>query len=264
MNLPDALASRCVDSREAVLRAVFTAVCEILASGRAEVGDETRKALLQDHRARLKRAEADYIHQAKRAAQLAYLGGTVRGVFLWSFLFALVGVGLWALSPTFTEQLSRTYFTLPLGCAAAGAVGSLASVIWRVSGRSFSVDYDLPRATIQWLGSLRPLLGAIFGVALYFAMKSGALNLQRIGEGSEKTYLFLFVAFLGGFSERFAPDVFRSAERLGGRAAPVKIGVDPDRARRDLSRRSGRQVDAGDRGDARPRALYDQSRDPTQ
>src|SRR6476469_1581814 len=48
------------------------------------------------------------------------------------------------------------------------------------------------------------------------------------------------------------------------RAAPVKIVADPDRARRDLSRCGVRQVDAGDRGDARPRTLYDQSRDPTQ
>jgi hypothetical protein len=75
------------------------------------------------------------------------------------------------------------------------------------------------------------LLGAIFGVALYFAMKSGALNLQRISVDSGKDYLFLFVAFLGGFSERFAPDVLTASERY---ARPKG----EDRPKRDVDRPS--------------------------
>jgi hypothetical protein len=48
---------------------------------------------------------------------------------------------------------------------------------------------------------------------LYFALRSGILNIERIAVGGELTYLYLFVAFLGGFSERLAPDVFKASER---------------------------------------------------
>jgi hypothetical protein len=89
-------------------------------------------------------------------------------------------------------------------------MGTLASVIWRVSGSTFRVDYELGRKTIIWLASFRPLLGALFAVALYFALRSGILNVKRIAVGGELTYLYLFVAFLGGFSERLAPDVFKA------------------------------------------------------
>ena len=48
------------------------------------------------------------------------------------------------------------------------------------------------------LGSLRPLLGAVFGIALYAALASGLLDLFKVPSDdlTKQLYFYIVVAFL--------------------------------------------------------------------
>jgi hypothetical protein len=58
------------------------------------------------------------------------------------------------------------------------------------------------------MGMFRPLIGAIFGVALYFGIESGVLQfIKPPDDPKEVFFFFAFIAFLTGFSERWTSDV---------------------------------------------------------
>jgi len=85
----------------------------------------------------------------------------------------------------------------------------------RVSGRmrsGFSVDYEVGRGPIFWLGAFRPVIGAIFASAVYFALESDFIQLGTISQQSTFTF-YAFVGFLAGFSERFTHVIFGQAEK---------------------------------------------------
>jgi len=75
----------------------------------------------------------------------------------------------------------------------------------------FSVDYEVGRGPIFWLGAFRPVIGAIFASALYFALESDFIQLGTITQQNTFTF-YAFVGFLAGFSERFTHVIFGEAE----------------------------------------------------
>lgn len=75
----------------------------------------------------------------------------------------------------------------------------------------FSVDYEVGRAPLFWLGAFRPVIGAIFASALYFALQSKFIQLGTITQKDTFTF-YAFVGFLAGFSERFTHVIFGQAE----------------------------------------------------
>ena len=88
------------------------------------------------------------------------------------------------------------------------------------------------RRAIFYLGAYRPLVGAIFGLAMYFLLQSSLLQVQSGKEFST----FVVAAFLGGFSERFVKVMLNSAEKTVGGAggpsaasgpAPAPVAADP-------------------------------------
>lgn len=126
---------------------------------------------------------------------------------------------VWVVGYSVSDERLETTFA----CAIAGGFGATASVSWRVTvGEFLLVDPGAGLLTLRRLGSVRPLIGAVFGVALYFALKSGFIS---IGETNQNFYFFAFLAFLAGFSERAVPDLLRAAEqRLGGTEPPAGAG----------------------------------------
>jgi hypothetical protein len=177
--------------------------------------------------ANLEQAQSYYRRAARRQAQLVYVGGMLLGVV------ALMGVVLAILAllhattdiswiphagkrSSVASEVSLSTLYL---CAISGALGANVSVASRIDENTFAVDYELGRGTIAALGMLRPVLGAIFGIALYAALASGLLDLFKVptDDVTKQLYFFLVVAFLAGFSERWAKGM------LVGLEGPAKV-----------------------------------------
>jgi len=83
-----------------------------------------------------------------------------------------------------------------------------------MSSNSFRVDYEVGRSTIRRLGSFRPFIGAIFGVAMFFLIKSGLLNIVVDKDPpSDQFFFFGSLAFLAGFNERWTNVILGKAEQ---------------------------------------------------
>jgi hypothetical protein len=95
-----------------------------------------------------------------------------------------------------------------------GTLGAFVSVLMRMSSNSFRVDYEVGRSTIRRLGSFRPFIGAVFGVALFFLIKSGLLNIVVDQDPpSDQFFFYGSLAFLAGFNERWTNVIFGKAEQ---------------------------------------------------
>src|SRR5262245_26256116 len=159
--------------------------------------------------------QGDFSVAAVRTMQYVYMWGTLAGLVGLGSVCAMVAVVTWLFGYSITEEPIATGFA----SAIAGGLGACASVSWRVTvGDLLSVDPGAGVLTLRRLGALRPFIGAIFGLALYLALKSGFVD---IGEANQNFYFFTFFAFLAGFSERVVPDLLRTAEgRIGGTTPP--------------------------------------------
>jgi hypothetical protein len=178
----------------------------------------SRKEILRDEEAKLKTTEREYRRTATRQAQLVYVAGALAGAI---FLTALVLLVLWLISlRTHLAWLPRdggtgagaqqtVSLSLLYLCAIAGGLGAIVSLIARINMNTCTVDYEAGRGVTFALGALRPALGAVFGIAFYAAIVSGLLDLFKVPTGDEtkQFYFFLVIAFLSGFSERWARDV---------------------------------------------------------
>jgi hypothetical protein len=80
------------------------------------------------------------------------------------------------------------------------------------SPAKFEVDPEVGRRALFYLGAYRPLVGAIFGLSLYFLLQSSLLQVQS----GKEFATFVVAAFLGGFSERFVKVMLSSAEKAAG------------------------------------------------
>jgi len=151
------------------------------------------------------------------------------GAIMDALLALAVAGALWA-TGWFAHQHAggmETFFI----CYVAGGLGAIISVLMRMSSNSFKVDYEVGRATIRRLGSFRPFIGAVFGVAVYFLIKSGIPRVQLPPDKTAAFFFFAIVAFLSGFNERWTNVLFGKAERtiaasLGASAASA--GEDDD------------------------------------
>jgi hypothetical protein len=176
--------------------------------------DDATAETVEHESGNLADAQAYYRRAARRQAQLIFVGGMLLGILalcalVWGIL-AIVHVAAnvdWiahgAGSVGGEVSLSNLYL-----CAIAGALGAVVSTGSRIDENTFAVDYELGRFTIVALGTLRPLLGAVFGISLYAALVSGLLDLFAIPQDDTKQlFFFLVVAFIAGFSERWAKGV---------------------------------------------------------
>ncbi|HET9324033.1 MAG TPA: hypothetical protein VFO03_09155 [Gaiellaceae bacterium] len=178
--------------------------------------------------------ERYYARAATKAARIVYFWGMVIGVLA----SGVIGLGLagvvraagWFDDPNIQD--AQTFFV----CYVSGTIGAFISVLMRMSSNSFRVDYEVGRSTIRRLGSFRPFIGAVFGVALYFIVLSGILNIQ-LPDTEIKAFFFLgTLAFLAGFNERWTNVIFGKAEQT----IAVSLESDSDR------RRSRREEDDED------------------
>ena len=179
-------------------------------------------AFVKAQRAELQQVRTYYYNAAQRSGQITYLAGALLGILppiLLAVIVWLIGLANNA-SPT-----TRAGFA----CFAAGAVGALVSVMSRMNSGKVSVDWEFGKDTLRTMGSLRPFVGAVFGLAVFFALKSGLVDLTLGGDKSRNFYFYVVFAFAAGFSERLAQDMLLGStiEKMGKKPEPVPAPVEP-------------------------------------
>lgn len=148
--------------------------------------------------------------EKKRRAIAPYITGLAVGAVILPAVMVAIFV-FTALTPT-----DSGVFLLVV-TAASGAVGAAVSVMLRVSRSSLEVGEDQQRWVLFLSGMFRPILGAVFGIAFYVLTVGGLLPLDVPQDTTKAAFFFAGVAFLAGFSEQLAQDVFvRTGRGLGG------------------------------------------------
>jgi hypothetical protein len=160
---------------------------------------------------------AGYAGEAgRRAARVVYLKGLLIGVLA---LAALAPALAYVLSSVSVPDVDSTLF---VGCLVAGSLGAVMSVLIRLGGDDFDVDHQFGREYLASLAALRPLIGAVFAVLLYFAFKGNLLKQIDVpAHGAGEFAFFVTSSFAIGFSERFAKQIVRTAESGSGGAPAV-------------------------------------------
>jgi hypothetical protein len=94
-----------------------------------------------------------------------------------------------------------------------GALGSVTSIMVRIQ------DFDTETARyankpgiLVLYGFFKPLIGMFFALFCFALLNAGLLPAVVLPEGKQ-TYFFITIAFLAGFSERFARDLLSQVEK---------------------------------------------------
>jgi hypothetical protein len=185
----------------------------------AERGDKDLSMKDVDvYRRELDRLEAVTRDAARRGIPLTYLGGMLLGLVPITLVGALAG---WLLSRAAIEGFAFHTF---LGVTFSGGIGALLSVMTRMASGRFELPLKTARDYVRLLGVLRPFVGAIFGVVVYFALVSELLAVRITGNPGRQFFAFCVLSFVAGFYERWAQDV------LVGVGAPLGVSSsEPER-----------------------------------
>jgi hypothetical protein len=219
MHRCDALAVKA----KAVLTGVRQQIClELVAScaanllslvdKRARSGDDESTAeALNRERAEIARVESYYCEAANGQAQLIYFGG----IATVTLVIATVA----------TVWLSISW-AAPVAALVAGALGAVVSVIQRINSGVFELEYDVGGPYTFFLGGLRPVLGGVFAIAITFAVSGGLVHLpvDTNPQADSRRFALLVLAFLAGFSERWAQDTLTAIVPASGSHAPAHAG----------------------------------------
>jgi hypothetical protein len=150
----------------------------------------------------------------QRQARFEYLEGVGLGALITIPALAVAG---WAAVHYGANQLNEPGAPGSLTAAIiGGAAGAVISVTQRMTTQTRTplvIDFTAPKQQKIALGALRPIVGAVFGAVVYFAIIGGLLAVEaRTGKDASITVAFFAVAgFAAGFSERFAVDVLQRA-----------------------------------------------------
>jgi hypothetical protein len=156
----------------------------------------------------IEQARAYYDRSAQRQAQIEYFAGMTAGLLL------ILGV-LFAIATTTGGRLDQNpLIYTPL----AAGLGAFVSVLARMTRGQLLLSYESGKAIMRLLGLIRPLLGALFGAAVYVLLAGGLVTIDPPKDKSE-LFFYIGIAFISGFSERFAQDMVARAP--GGARSPA-------------------------------------------
>ena len=147
----------------------------------------------------------------KRKANARNLAVLVSLIAL-GILAALIGWGTHPGGPSVDYVLP--IIEVPLPILIWSAIGSFTAILYRFN-KSGDIEIQDP---LRWLFT-RPLTGIVMGVIVYFAIKIGLLAAIASGESINvgESEVFWVIAFVGGFSDKFADTVLRAlVGQLGG------------------------------------------------
>jgi len=180
-------------------------------NGSRESRRKELNAVIRSQAAELVQIERYYAQAAEKASRIVYFWGMMVG----AVLSGLIGLGLAAIlnNGGWFDEPHRLETQTFIVCFAAGGLGAIVSVLMRMSSNRFGVDYEVGRATVGRLGSFRPFIGAVFGIALYFLFRSELLHTSVPADPGTSFFFFGILAFLAGFNERWTNVLLGKAEK---------------------------------------------------
>lgn len=201
-------------SERIALQSIFAATSRLLAlvdrKSRRSLPAADLKAVEKEQARELAELRDYYLQAGENAARIVYFKGMLWGT---AALAALVGGGFllaWRLG--WLAPADEATYTLFVSVA-MGAAGAILSVMTRMTRRTgYSLEFEVGRKSIRYLGGLRPWIGATFALALYLALKSDLVEL--VPAAGDDVYFHATIAFAAGFSERRAKVLLRGT--LGG------------------------------------------------
>jgi hypothetical protein len=158
-------------------------------------------------RKRIDAARSNFRVGALTRATSRYLQGMLLGLAVTAPMAILFGLVIGIFLPWKDLVLFAT------ASAIAGQFGALVSVLTRISGSGLDLDYRAGDRMLRVVGFARPVLGAIFASALYFATVGGLVPLQAPAEDVAQFAFFIGIGFIAGFSERYAQDMLSVSPR---------------------------------------------------
>jgi hypothetical protein len=161
----------------------------------------TIKKIVERSDAELAAIRHQYQTAGENATRIVYAGGMLRGAVLLALLGGIAGLLLWA-AGAFQRDATTTWTIL--ATIAAGGIGAAVSVLLRMAKSSFSQDYEIGRKTTRRLAMARPFVGAAFAVMIFLLLKSDLVDIGGFGTKKQTIYFYAAIAFLAGFSERWA------------------------------------------------------------
>ena len=180
----------------------------------AQFAAEKRKELAQ--------IEIFYDRAGNKQARIVYFWGMVLGYLCLAPVTVASVLLIWLVNRLGGGgHLPWTQIRVLIVCIAAGPLGAILSVLTRIASSSgkFELDYEVGRKQTRWLGIVRPVLGAIFGVATYLLLASGILQTKEPANRQALAY-YGALAFLSGFFERFL--------KVAPGGAPTPVEPPPD------------------------------------
>ncbi len=201
--------------RKICMRMTFNVITMLLGTldnriGRGEPASEFEKSHADQRtlEQELESTEAYYLTAVRRQARLHYMLGMLIGL-------PLAGGAAYVL---------YLFHELPVNMSiafAAGAAGALVSVMERLTSGKLEMNHEAGRTINVTLGLIRPFIGALFAVALYFFISGDLLSMFQLPEGEEaQRNFFAGIGFLAGFSERFAQDMVAQSNPRGVAQTP--------------------------------------------
>jgi hypothetical protein len=192
------------------------------------------KEIIELHKRELEQAAHYYLRAASRYAKFDYFVGMLVGIFVCLLVIAL-GALVWVLFG-FDAYIGK----ILVGCLVAGGIGAVISVLSRMTFGELVLDYEAGRRLLTMFGGFRPVIGMAFGAAMWVMAGSGVLALGP-SEASKIPYFQILIAFLAGFSERWAQDMLgRTADQIGApRKAKDDNKQDVDRMTKPTAKANG-------------------------
>lgn len=206
---------QCRPARSSFLaRVLFTRLSSLLSLADQTVSRANwgMKASLEDnleegqwHRQVSRRVEKE-VNEARIAVEQSLQSEAQQKYFFGMLLGALI---LGAAVSLLAQWLVGGSFSLTPTVFVAGSVGAVVSAMTR--GAKLRVDYRAGRLLLMLTGAFRPIVGGVFGLALYIFIEGTLLPIEVTAAGTSRTFFYLGIAFLAGFSERFAQDAITLA-----------------------------------------------------
>jgi hypothetical protein len=173
----------------------------------------------------LSRAELLLLFAAQRNAETLYGRGMLLGA--WGVALGCLVMG----AACILGRVPAEYVVaLP-----AGALGAVVSVLQRMTSGNMELDFHAGSRMLTIYGAMRPVIGAVFGMAVFAAIAGGLLPSIDVSTDAPLAF-YAIVGFVAGFNERFAQDMLvGSARRLASQVEAEARNVTSTSARDRLA-----------------------------